>query len=398
MCMQFIVRAGVVLSLLCSRIAFAQTGNSPREQFNAHAAQAQQYLSTNRPDLAVGEFKVMLAIEPGNLSLRNNLGTLLYFQGDFAAAATELRAVVKGAPSLWKTVMLLGMCEKRLGNAPAARSDLEQAFSQLQDEKLRVQAGLELTEVYYASRDLDKAADVLATLRKLKPDDPNILYAAHRIYSEQADETALSLAIAAPQSAWMQELMGQEMAVQGKNDAAIQHYRDALKLDERVPGLHFELAELLSSSSSPEDKQEAEHQYREALRLNPFDEKSECRLGRIALARSDLKEAQTHYARALQLQPQDAEANLGLGRVLLAMNQPQKAQELLEKAVHLDPTDATAHYHLGTLYRQLGKPDDSHRELAEFQKLKHLKEQLKDVYKGLRLQAKTGQDDPETAQ
>jgi tetratricopeptide (TPR) repeat protein len=359
----------------------------------AHERQAQEFLRANKPDLAIGEFKAILALDPTNVTALGDLGTLLYFQGNYGEAVRDLRAVVKSQPSLWKTVMLLGMCEKRLGDEAAASADLERAFAKLTDEKLRVQAGMELTEIYYASRDLDKAADVLSVLRKLKPDDAGILYTAHRIYSEQADEAALGVALLAPKSAWMHQLIAEEMMTQGNNEAAITHYRQALQLDNRIPGLHFELGEVLSTASSPGDKERAEKEYEEALAQNPFDEKSECRLGKIALARGDLKSASAHYTRALELQSGDPEANLGSGRVLMAMNQPQKAQPLLEKAVQLDPSDSVAHYHLGTLYRQMGRTDDARRELAEFQRLKQMKEELKEVYKGMRLQTKLNQDD-----
>jgi cytochrome c-type biogenesis protein CcmH/NrfG len=197
----------------------------------------------------------------------------------------------------------------------------------------------------------------------------------------------------APKSAWMHELIAEEMMRQGNDEAAITHYREALKIDDRIPGLHFALGEVLSSASSPADKEQAEKEYKAALSQNPFDEKSECRLGRIALSRPDLKEAFTRYSRALELQPDDPDANLGLGKILLSMNQPQKAQMLLEKAVRLDPSDSVAHYHLGTLYRQMGRTDDARRELAEFQRLKLMKEQLKEVYKGMRLQTKTEQEE-----
>jgi tetratricopeptide (TPR) repeat protein len=385
------VICAVASLLLWERFSSAQSA-SDSQQIQAHSRRAQEFLAANRPDLAVGEFKAILALDPDDITARGDLGTLLYFRGDYENAAGDLRAVVKSQPSLWKTVMLLGMCEKRLGNVAAARTDLERAFPQLSEEKLRVQAGMELTEIYYASRDLDKAADLVGVLRKLKPEDAGILYTAHRIYSEQADEAALGIAMLAPKSAWMHEVIAEEMVIQGDNGAAIAHYREALKIDEHIPGLHFELGELLSSASSNTDKERAEKEYEAALAQNPFDEKSECRLGRIALGRSDLKGALAHYSRALELQSDDPEANLGLGKVMLAMNQPQKAEALLEKAVRLDPSDSVAHYHLGTLYRQLGRSGDARRELAEFQRLKQMKEQLKEVYKEMRIRAKPGEE------
>ena len=380
--------------LVCGLPAFAQSASSAR-QLQTHSRQAQDYLKTNRPDLAIGEFRAILALDPNNSNARSGLGTLLYFQGDYANAAVELRAVVKTQPAMWRMVTLLGMCERRLGNTAAARNDLEKAFPKLTEDKLRVETGLELIEIYYASRDLDKAAEVVSILRRIKPEDPAILFTAHRIYSEQADEARLGVAMLAPNSAWMHQLMAQEMLAQGNSEGAISHYREALKLDNRLPGLHFELAEVLGTSASPSDKEAAEREYEAAVVQSPLDEKSECGLGRIALARNDVKAAQAHYTRALKLQPDDPDANLGLGKVMLSLNEPQKALPLLEKSIRLEPDDATAHYRLGSLYRQLGRVDESKREIEEFQRLKEMKERLRDLYKEMRLQTKPLPTEPD---
>jgi tetratricopeptide (TPR) repeat protein len=388
---------GVIGVLLGGLPIFSQSASSA-QQIQSHLRQAQEFLRTDRPDLAVGEFKAILTLDPNNVTARGDLGTLLYFQGDYEKAAVDLRAALKSNPALWKTQTLLGMCEKRTGHMTSARADLEKAFPQLQEEKLRVEAGMELIEIYYASRDLDKAADVVSVLRRLKPDDAGILYTAHRIYSEQADEAMLGVSMLAPNSAWMHQLMAQEMVRQGNTEGAIAHYREALRIGPRIPGLHFELAEVLSGASSDSDQQQAEKEYQSALAQNPFDEKSECRLGKIAVSRSDLKGAFAYYSRALELQPDDPEANLGLGRVLLSMDQPKKAQPLLESAVRLDPSDPAAHYRLGSLYRQMGRSDDARRELAEFQHLKQMKARLGDLYKEMRLQTKPQQLDGDIPQ
>jgi cytochrome c-type biogenesis protein CcmH/NrfG len=150
--------------------------------------------------------------------------------------------------------------------------------------------------------------------------------------------------------------------------------------------LHFELAEMLNSSLSEAGRQEAEQEYKAALAVNGLDEKSECRLGDLALLRNDLQTASAHYSRALQLQPNDAEAALGLAKALMDMNQPQKAEPLLEHAVAVDPTSAVAHFRLSTVYRQSGRTADAKRELQEYQKYKAMKDKLKDIYREMRLQ------------
>ena len=161
----------------------------------------------------------------------------------------------------------------------------------MQEEKLRIQAGMELIEIYYGAGDLDKAAGIVGVLRQLAPENTDILYTAYRIYSDLAGESMLSMAMLAPKSARMHQMMAQEMARQGNTEGAIAHYREAVKIDPQLPGLRFELAEALNLSSSAADQEQVEKEYQAALADNPFDEKAECRLGEIALRASDLDRA-----------------------------------------------------------------------------------------------------------
>ena len=59
------------------------------------------------------------------------------------------------------------MSEKRIGQPANAQIDLEKAFAQLTDEKIRIQTGMELIELYYGAGALDKAAAVVSVLRQL---------------------------------------------------------------------------------------------------------------------------------------------------------------------------------------------------------------------------------------
>jgi len=98
------------------------------------------------------------------------------------------------------------------------------------------------------------------------------------------------------------------------------------------------------------------------------------------------------------LQPADPEANLGLGTILLSMDQPKKAQSLLESAVRLDPSDPVAHYRLRSLYHKIGSSEEARRELAKYQQFKQMKEQLKNLYREMRLETRPEQIEPDTPQ
>jgi tetratricopeptide (TPR) repeat protein len=389
------LKRGLLFAALAA-CAFCQSTAKRPAELNQHFRQAQALLAANQPAAAARELTAVLDLDPGNVEARGNLGVLLYFQGEYAKAMPHLRQTLKLRPTLWKIQALLGLAEKRTGRLGPARADLEKAFSRLLEEKLRVEAGMELIEIYYGSGDLEKAASVISELRRVRPADPDILYTAHRIYAELAEESMLALSMTAPKSARMHQAMAHELARQGNDQSAIAHYREALKIDPQLPGAHFELAEMLNGASGGAGQKEAESEYRASLMANPFDAKSECRLGEIAAKRNEPDVAYAHYARALELQPNDFDANLGLARALISRQQPDKAQQLLERVVQLDPFDAIAHYRLAALYRSAGRSEDASRELAQFQKYKQMKERLKQMYEEMRLKpVKQERPDPE---
>ena len=368
---------------LSSLACFSQTNDRRQQQIESHTRKAAEYLKESRPDLAIPEFRAIIAIDPKNVDAHGNLGAVLFFQGAYADAIPELRAALKLRPALWKTEALLGIGEKRTGDIEAALRDLEKAFPNVPEEKIRVETGMELIEIYSAAGDLEKAATTVSVLRKLEPTNGAVLYAAYRIYSNLVDESLLSLSVVEPNSARMHQALAHELAKRGHTAEAIENYRAALKLDPQLLGLHFELAEMLNILGTDEGRQEAEREYRAALVANPRDEQSECRLGEIAFRNNDLQVAADHYNRAIQLQPDDPEASIGLAKVLMSLNEPQKAESLLQHALQLDPTSAVAHFRLSTIYRQTGRAEDAKHELEEYQKYKAMKEKLREVYRDL---------------
>ena len=372
--------------LFCSLQAFSQSAPTRQQQIDSHKRQAAEYLKENRPDLAAPEFKAIVALDPKNIDALGNLGVMLFFQGAYADAIPPLRAALKLQPTLWKIQALLGIAEKRTADLTAARGDLEKAFPKLSEEKIRIETGTELIEIYSAAGDLDKAAAVVSVLRGLEPTDESLIYSAYRIYSDLAAESLLSLSVVAPNSARMHQAMAHELAKQGNTAQAIENYRAALKLDPRLPGLHFEFAEMLNAQATPESRQEAENEYKAALEVNPFDEQSQCRLADIAAQRNDLKEAYDRYTKAIKLQPGDPEASIGLAKVLMSMDQPDKAEALLKHALELDPTSAVAHFRLSTIYRQTGRTAEASHELQEYQKYKDMKDKLVELYHQMRLE------------
>jgi cytochrome c-type biogenesis protein CcmH/NrfG len=374
--------------LLAAALCFSQSAEDQQANFAAHMQKAQAFLDQKRPDLAIPELQAAAAINPENVETQGNLGVLLYFQGKAADAIPHLRVAIERQPGLGKIQGLLGLAEVHTLDFAQGRKDLAAAFPLIADQKFKVEVGLELVSLDTQSGDLEEAGAILAQLRKAFPDNPEVLYAAYRTYSDLAGESMLSLSLAAPDSAQMHQMMAHEYTRQGNNNGAVEQFRKAIAIDPHLPGVHFELAELLYGSQNPAVKQEAEQEYRAALAENPQDEKAIFRLAEIDAQKGNTQLSYQEYTKAVALQPADADAKLGLAKTLIEMNQTDKALTLLEQTVQLEPTNATAHYRLGTLYRKIGRAEDAKKEIELYKKFKDMKEKLRALYKDLQIQPK----------
>ncbi len=385
--------SATVTMLLAAALCFSQTGEGKPADFTAHVQKAKKYLDEKRPDLAIPELQAAVAIDPENFETQANLGVLLYFQGKVAESIPHLRAAVDHQPGMAKIQGLLGLAEIHTPDFVQGRKDLETAFPLIEEPKFKVQVGLELTGVYTQSGDLESATAVLSQLRKAAPDNAEVLYASYRTYSDLAGESMLALSLGAPDSAQMHQLMAHEDTRQGNTKAALTQFRKAITINPHLPGIHYELAELLHISSDPTLKKEAEKQYRMALEDNPQDEKAILRLAEIDAQKGKTQESVQEYSKAVELQPGDADAKLGLAKMLTEMNQSQKALPLLEQAVQLEPTNATAHYRLATLYRSAGRIEEAKTQINLYKKYKDMKEKLRSLYEELQVTQEISADE-----
>jgi Tfp pilus assembly protein PilF len=364
----------------------SQASTDQQQAFAMHMQKANLYLQDKQPALAIPELQAAVAISPENVDAQANLGVLLFFQGKPSDSIPHLRAAFEHQHDLVKIQGLLGLAETHTFDLEKGRQDLAAAFPLISDLRFKIQVGLELTSLYTESGDLSEAASVLTQLRKDAPDNPEVLYASYRTYSDLAGESMLALSIHAPDSAQMHQLMAHEESRQGKTNEAIAQYRKAIAINPHLPGVHFELAELLHTSQDEAVKKEAEQEYRAALAENPQDEKSIRRLAEIDAQKGNLQKSFEEFSSAVKLQPADSDAKLGLAKALIELNQTEKALNLLEETVKDEPTNEVAHYRLATLYRKNGRMDDAKREIEIYKQLKDTKDKLRVEYKDLLVQ------------
>jgi len=299
----------------------AQTTQDVPNKVAALEQQVQKHLQEQKPQLAIPVLREIISLDPKNVNAQANLGVLVFFEGNYAEAIPHMQAALQVHPDLWRIEALLGIAEKRTGNPGEALNHLERAFSNLDEKKIRIEAGLELVELYSASGQLDKALSVTARMGELSPQDPQVLFATHQLSRQMMYQSLLAMIMAAPDSAEMHMLMAGELGRQGDRANSIAQYREALRLNPKLPGAHFELAEQLRTASDAALNAQAEVEFKAAIQVNPYDELSWRQLGGVLSLKGDLKGAEAEYRKALALQPKDAGAKTGLAIVLISLSQ-----------------------------------------------------------------------------
>ena len=367
-----------VISLICP--AQGQSTSKPSE-VRAYLSRAEAALRANDTSTAEREFRAVLSLDPGNAEANANLGILAYARRDYESARGDFRKALDTQPTLVKAEALLGLCERRTGD-PTATKHLENSFSKLQDTKLRTQVGMELVGIYYAAGESEHAVAVTQKLVDSNPEDPDVLYAAQRLYNELADATLSKLAIIAPNSARMQQVIAERLINAGDLPSAIDHYQQALQLNPHLPGIRYELAQAILESSRFDSKTQAAATLKaeEAQRLEGDTASLECLLARVASLGNNESEANDHYRQALKLDPGNTEAQIGLARMLMATNQFAEARKLLEMAIDSDPLNNTAHYRLAMVDKKLGLENEAQKEARLAREIKTTRDNVQRLY------------------
>jgi len=181
---------------------------------------------------------------------------------------------------------------------------------------------------------------------------------------------------------------GLELFRAGRNDDALPHFREAVRLSPDSVGARANLAAALSRRG---DFEAAVEQLREAVRLRPHHAGLQANLASMLLRAGRTEEAQNLAIAVLQGSPDDSRAHEVLGVVQALRGDPgadaqlrlagressrgqlwvavalslmregriDEAERALRKAVEVEPTLPSAHTNLGVLLARTGRLDDA---------------------------------------
>ncbi len=122
------------------------------------------------------------------------------------------------------------------------------------------------------------------------------------------------------------------MVRKGGFAAAVNLYRQALRIDPRQRGTHFNLANALALQ---QDFTEAARHYQEALKIDPNFAEAHESFGRLLAAQGDDIRAIDEFSQALRLRPAFPEAHQSLSRIYKRQGKIKEAIEHGEEALRI---------------------------------------------------------------
>jgi len=146
-----------------------------------------------------------------------------------------------------------------------------------------------------------------------------------------------------------------------KTSAAIETYKQAIKIFPSADGLNLSLGNLLFSEGRQE---EAIEQYKAAVRKNPGVSENFYALGQGYLALEQYEKAEEQFKRVIQMSPQDSAGYYALGQTYRMTERYDEAEPLLNKALNLKKDFGYVHYELGMIYAERQQIDKARAELA----------------------------------
>ncbi len=144
--------------------------------------------------------------------------------------------------------------------------------------------------------------------------------------------------------------LGNVLEKQGKLEAAVKSYQQALKLNPDIAEAYNNLGNVLKRQGKLDA---AIQSYHEALRIKSNYAKPYNNLGDIFLQQGKLEAAVESYQQALNIKPNSAQTHNNLGNALKLQGKLEAALKHYQQALSLNPNCAETHNNLGnTLYEQ----------------------------------------------
>ena len=154
----------------------------------------------------------------------------------------------------------------------------------------------------------------------------------------------------------------------GDLTGAVARFRAAAVVDPNVTQAHYGAGQALLRMNRLD---EAEKEFREELRIDPFNPQAKYHLAYALLERkTGVDEAERLLKEAIDSKYDYADARYQLGKLFIEKGAINEALEQLQVAANLDPKKEYIHYQLSIAFRKASRIEEADRALKLYSELK----------------------------
>lgn len=344
----------VLVSLLISGTA---AGQSSEPDIETPFRAGQVALRQGDFQRATEEFKKVLALDPGLLEAKVNLGLAYQSLLDYDAAVRYLAPSLQERPTLPGLNVIVGMDYIKLGSPEKAAPYLRRA---LELEPSSRDAHEALALYYLTQESVQGAAEQYRKAADLNPDKPNALFTLGHQYLELAARLAYRGARLYPESSWGHRFLGDMLFERNRWEDAALEYKKALSIDPRQQGLHTQLGEIYLHIGKLED---AETEFRQELQLDARFPSAWLGLASLQLTKGQASDALVSVGTVLKNSPEFFKARSDFPSIELTKETAQACvTQLLDQ-----PESPPKHFVLSALYSSMNENALADRESQSFQ-------------------------------
>lgn len=156
--------------------------------------------------------------------------------------------------------------------------------------------------------------------------------------------------------------LGRALFDAGRRDEALEHYKEALRIDPKCLDAHFNMA--VYDSEKGNDKS-AEAEYRKVLEINSKHAQANNNLGVILGHRGLVDDAIAHYRTAVEAQPEYADARFNLALTLHGQGKVDEAAKHYAIYLEARPDNWSAQFNYGLILAERGDQAEAIRRFRE---------------------------------
>ena len=293
-----------------------------------HVERAHELFELGRWEEAEAELRRALALDPSQADWHFNLGLTLEAAGRLREAVIAYRAAHELDPRNTNPLINLGVIHTELGDPEAALEALQRA------QKMSP----ELETAY--------CPQILALAMIGRHEEAEQVYYMARLIKEECPICCFNL--------------GNSLLERDLFDKAIWCFKEAARLDPRLPRVHARLGLAYAMQGKFE---QAIRLFLRDLREDPGNIETLLELGKLLVAMGRLQEAAEKFRRVLELEPANPYAHFELGKLAIATRRFDRARVEFNLVLRLDPEFPGVPLQLAIASAEIGMAGEARRHL-----------------------------------